>query len=1271
VANGTGTGESEEGGYGMGVNSSITGSDGSLSKLKEGSENHNVLSGPHQNDDWVQDWVNRGSQGSQSNGSIPNNSTGETSGENGVKRALKLVAVVPAVEGGSTEESSNKNEQSQQQTNNELLRQPYDMTHSRTSSLARLQRLAIRRRQSSVGTDASNRLFRAHEAGLVVTPGGSARRSLMRMGLPMEKGMYGSAAPPSLATPGPVFSRDLSDDTNGVIAPPPPLKNIANQKNNNNKVHVDKEDMLDAPSLPLKDNTKENGNNNNITILTGNATMSQQVEPITFEKALAKMDERTIRRIEKEERAKEKLENQQQLAVSGAAGAGHGGGCMSPLSMSILRKMFASKQFSFHRSSSSYSRFDSFLTSAESEILSAGGESSSAIGLDLSDKGEIFRPSTRVRRPSTSQERLRNLLVNAGFRHANEEDDDDAELMVDAAEEDDADILSTSMNSVAQLVKGGPSYRNVNMFRGESEEEEEESPGKKKNVPSKDGTTQKDGRGLGKSPVDTLLVGPVKKIQVQEVNSSLISSLGSKSSSPPPDEIIQIDTHPSDEGGDSKVSPANSDLGELPILTSSGIERLSKSEHVPKHQRSSTVSIMKSTSSSTNNASSPTSRAKYKRSVSWGHMVFSKDEVKSALSSGTSNNNKLARQDSVSSQMSVISFPHLSRAAPLRSDSIGTLGSNASTAVLSYPPPLRLGVPLRSESIGSVASALSPIPTLSRAHPVYSPRPSIARGTSVSSMSISAFPPFLSQLSRDGHSIRSLSQMTSTTGRMDDDFTDDDDGSLNSEDYVDAKPGHRGAAWQSPLVSEKRPPLHGRAPSAASAGGGGGEKGGKPQLFLRQASCNNYEGMGIEIEELPLSPEGESIDNARKYKSLISTESIDRSGHSFRRSRSHQRSPSPRSLHSRNNSFMPQITSLDDSFIIKNIDFERHTSEILRSLSNEDLYTSHHLQTINGGSSKGSNLQEASSVAPVVGNALTSDTGSWEMESSSSFNAIGKPANAWAVFEDEYAEGYGAHGTLPFRILGTSAADTDCHPHVLSPPLMESLQNFMPPTISETNFWLKYSLVRDGASLPSLLRHIRGTRHTLIAIETVEGEVFGSFTSSPWRKNWNYYGVGESFLWRMRRTRAEKDIQHSVLDQAKLESELDVFYYTGRNDFVQYCTQDMLALGGGSLNDAATDDRDDVTDSGEQRELPPRSNPKISKADKGGFGLAIDSELLRGTSSQCATFGSPPLSKMHADGSPFEILNMEVWTMTPCGNLGDAENLEMKTLFLEAYSREF
>lgn len=85
-----------------------------------------------------------------------------------------------------------------------------------------------------------------------------------------------------------------------------------------------------------------------------------------------------------------------------------------------------------------------------------------------------------------------------------------------------------------------------------------------------------------------------------------------------------------------------------------------------------------------------------------------------------------------------------------------------------------------------------------------------------------------------------------------------------------------------------------------------------------------------------------------------------------------------------------------------------------------------------------------------------------------------------------------------FKILGTSADDVASTPHVLSPPLMESLHHFLPYAVSEQNFFMKYSLLRDGASFISLLQNVRGSTHTLVALETTDGEVFGSFTSAPW-----------------------------------------------------------------------------------------------------------------------------------------------------------------------------
>lgn len=281
----------------------------------------------------------------------------------------------------------------------------------------------------------------------------------------------------------------------------------------------------------------------------------------------------------------------------------------------------------------------------------------------------------------------------------------------------------------------------------------------------------------------------------------------------------------------------------------------------------------------------------------------------------------------------------------------------------------------------------------------------------------------------------------------------------------------------------------------------------------------------------------------------------------------------------------------------------------------------------------GNILRESSKSA----NILRSDaSSSWDMEDDSPKGHY----DAWNALDEDPAEGYG--GGLPFVILGTCANDENATPHVLSPPLMESLQYFFPYSLTESNFWMKYSLLRDGASMHSLLQKIRGATHTIIAVETVDGEVFGSFQSAPWRKQWKYFGSGEAFLWRMRKSR--KTPCHSVIDQAHMESELDVYPWSGENNCVQLCTHEKIAVGGGE----------------------PKEEKKADGPDAPvyGFGLAIEKDLLYGTSSHCATFTSPPLSLKHSDGSPFEIVNLEVWSLTPCMTLEEAEKLELGQLFL-------
>lgn len=66
------------------------------------------------------------------------------------------------------------------------------------------------------------------------------------------------------------------------------------------------------------------------------------------------------------------------------------------------------------------------------------------------------------------------------------------------------------------------------------------------------------------------------------------------------------------------------------------------------------------------------------------------------------------------------------------------------------------------------------------------------------------------------------------------------------------------------------------------------------------------------------------------------------------------------------------------------------------------------------------------------------------------------------------------------------------------------------------------------------------------------------------------------------------------------------FPYSGVNNYMIFCEQNYLSVGGGD----------------------------------GRYGLWLDSVLERGISSTCPTFGNEPLSE---EGEKFEILGVEIW----------------------------
>lgn len=337
-----------------------------------------------------------------------------------------------------------------------------------------------------------------------------------------------------------------------------------------------------------------------------------------------------------------------------------------------------------------------------------------------------------------------------------------------------------------------------------------------------------------------------------------------------------------------------------------------------------------------------------------------------------------------------------------------------------------------------------------------------------------------------------------------------------------------------------------------------------------------------------------------------------------------------------------ETTSLQPSQMLQRMSYSRNRNSILDSDRNSILESN---ASLGGDDQEGAPSQQQPQRA--------TSSGSWDMNAPDPVN--NQERDEWHLFKDISTWIDGGLGVelddsgepispshdhrAPFRILGTTADDVSCHPHVLSPPLMESLLNFVPERLQDCNFWLKFSLVRDGGRVGKLVRHARASDHTILAVETTQGHVMGCFVSHPWRISQGWYGSKQSFLWKMRHSRVETP--ESIFETACREGEIQVFPHRHDSVAVQNCGKEGIMLGQGELM------------------------PVSQSGTHYGYGLHLDPTLSRGSTSNSETFGNPCLVDAGQRGEVFEVANLEVWTLTPHDNLTDAEQTEMTNLFLD------
>ncbi|KAF2704199.1 TLD-domain-containing protein [Pleomassaria siparia CBS 279.74] len=217
---------------------------------------------------------------------------------------------------------------------------------------------------------------------------------------------------------------------------------------------------------------------------------------------------------------------------------------------------------------------------------------------------------------------------------------------------------------------------------------------------------------------------------------------------------------------------------------------------------------------------------------------------------------------------------------------------------------------------------------------------------------------------------------------------------------------------------------------------------------------------------------------------------------------------------------------------------------------------------------------------------------------------------------------------------------------LMSKALAEEIRLLVPPRLQLVDEWtLAYSLQQDGVSLGTLYKKSDDYRAKrggfVLVVQDGSGTVFGAYLSEAPHTSPHFFGNGECFLWRATILPSFPDLaslppppsedttnaQRMTTVAAPKPSTLSppasggasrsgsstperirfkAFPYSGVNDYMIFCEQEFLSVGGGD----------------------------------GHYGLWLDDNLEKGISSSCPTFGNEPLSD---DGMKFEVLGVELW----------------------------
>ncbi|XP_060947306.1 nuclear receptor coactivator 7 isoform X2 [Limanda limanda] len=203
-------------------------------------------------------------------------------------------------------------------------------------------------------------------------------------------------------------------------------------------------------------------------------------------------------------------------------------------------------------------------------------------------------------------------------------------------------------------------------------------------------------------------------------------------------------------------------------------------------------------------------------------------------------------------------------------------------------------------------------------------------------------------------------------------------------------------------------------------------------------------------------------------------------------------------------------------------------------------------------------------------------------------NFFSDPAScSWEIItvdEAKRRQSFGSYdGDLSVETLTILSESSD----LLQDTHIEKLSCRLPARVQGYPWRLAYSTVNHGTSLKTLYRNLAAVDSpVLLVIRDMDGQIFGAFSTHPFKVSEHCYGTGETFLY-------------------NFCPEIKVYRWTGENSYFVKGNIDSLQMGGGG----------------------------------GKVGLWLDAELYRGASAKCATFNNQPLSAQQ----DFSIHSLEVW----------------------------